>query len=361
VSLAICLGLGTGSGCTLLLDFTLAENPGDAGPDGLLDGADGRDRGQDPIGPDQDAPVPDGDAGPPDGDGGPDVPDRPLDAADGDGPPPDVPDGADLPDGADQVDVPIDAPDCTIGVDFRDPTPLLVTSGASINTNSDERSPSVSSDGTVYFARSGIFYSATSKIDGTYNSPVVVNLPAEAGAIDKDPEISADGLTIYFASNGRAGGIDFDIFRGDRATTADPFVLTAVRTNLGDDTGPAVDATGTVFLIDRGGDISRTGVDFGGSLTSLPQANTSSFESGPAVKGNLVYFTSDRFQADVSMNRVRIYVARLDCPSTPAVRVTFSNEVPDDDHADPFIDDTGTLFLSVRKLVSFDLHRASPP
>jgi hypothetical protein len=255
-----------------------------------------------------------------------------------------------------------DAPDldCSINLSFGSYLPLLVASGAAINTQADETGPSVAGDGTVYFARSGSLMVATSRGDGTYDSPALVPLPVESGAVDRDPEVSADQRTLHFAARGRSGATDFDIFRGTRSDATSPFTVQPVRTAVGDDLGPAVDESGTTFLLSRAGDIFMTGNGFGGSLQSLPQVNTTSSEDGPTVRGNLVIFASDRPQAGVNAGRFRPYAARLDCPGQPATRIVFPNEFADDDIRDPYLAADGSLYLSIQQVNQLDLFRASP-
>src|SRR5262249_6435768 len=70
------------------------------------------------------------------------------------------------------------------------------------------------------------------------------------------PYVSADGLTLWFASNRPGGHGDFDIYVSRRATTAEPFGEPA---NVGpsinsaaDEASPFVTADGLTLLFGRG-------------------------------------------------------------------------------------------------------------
>jgi len=82
----------------------------------------------------------------------------------------------------------------SLGENFGEPAPV-----AEINTIEDDWDPSLSSDGTIYYSRSGDIFSRPRNLDGTYGqeTPVWdVNTPE----FEFDPWISADGKILLFAS-----------------------------------------------------------------------------------------------------------------------------------------------------------------
>jgi Tol biopolymer transport system component len=65
-------------------------------------------------------------------------------------------------------------------------------------------------------------YHATRTGTATYTPPIALTELDQAGASNSDPAPSADGLTLYFASD-RGGGGDNDIYVAKRSSLTQPF------------------------------------------------------------------------------------------------------------------------------------------
>ncbi|MBN2128877.1 MAG: PD40 domain-containing protein [Sedimentisphaerales bacterium] len=87
--------------------------------------------------------------------------------------------------------------------------------GSVVNSTADERSPCISSDGlSLYLAsnRPGgsgtldLWVSTRPDTDSPWTAPVNLGPAINSGDDDADPSLSADGLTLFFASWGRPGG-----------------------------------------------------------------------------------------------------------------------------------------------------------
>ncbi|MBW2459369.1 MAG: PD40 domain-containing protein [Deltaproteobacteria bacterium] len=96
---------------------------------------------------------------------------------------------------------------------------------AAINTDEPEANPSLSSDGLTLFYDSSmpggfgsrdIWFVARATPNGTFGTPQNVGLP-NTGDVDSDPAISADGRTLYFASNRPGGAGNSDLWQAQRS------------------------------------------------------------------------------------------------------------------------------------------------
>jgi hypothetical protein len=105
--------------------------------------------------------------------------------------------------------------------------------GVTVNSQSDDGSPCISSDGLeMYFHsnRGGGFYgldiwmTRRSTIDDAWEIPENLGLSVNSSDWDGWPWLSSDGLELYFISRNRAGGCgDTDIWISRRATKNDPW------------------------------------------------------------------------------------------------------------------------------------------
>jgi Tol biopolymer transport system component len=109
-----------------------------------------------------------------------------------------------------------------------------------VNTQASEVQPYVTHDGTtIYFVRTVAFgqtviFRATGSVAGGFINPGTVP-GITSPANDSDPVQSADGLTLFWASD-RAGGLgSFDVWQAKRASTSvpfqDPAAVASVNTN----------------------------------------------------------------------------------------------------------------------------------
>ncbi len=95
--------------------------------------------------------------------------------------------------------------------------------GPKVNSSSNEAAPSISADGrTLVFNRgySSIYATIRETKDAPWGTPVSLSLSLGAGY---GPNISADGLSLYFGSNRSGGFGSDDIWVSTRATTDDPW------------------------------------------------------------------------------------------------------------------------------------------
>lgn len=94
--------------------------------------------------------------------------------------------------------------------------------GAAINSPDDEFYPSVSGDGTIYFAseRSGTWkiYASKRAPDGSYGTAEVLPAPVnEPGAWNFNPFVTRDGKTLIFTSQRKSGAGKGDIWVANAA------------------------------------------------------------------------------------------------------------------------------------------------
>ncbi len=161
----------------------------------------------------------------------------------------------------------------TIDDDWSAPMNL----GPTVNSQSDCMAPSISADGlTLYFSDydygpylPGGFGSTDTwmvtrqTVDAPWSSPVNLGQTVNWGGGDNCPNISADGLSLYFGSSGRRGApgasAAYDLWLATRTTTDDEW---GAPKNLGPsvntpfvDTAPSLSSSGLVlfFCSDRTG------------------------------------------------------------------------------------------------------------
>jgi OmpA-OmpF porin, OOP family len=104
--------------------------------------------------------------------------------------------------------------------------------GRSVNTRSAESFPAISADGlTLYFAsdRPGgsgdvdLWVATRHSVTSTFGSVHDLGRAANSASYDSEPAISADGLVLLFASTRRGGFGGQDLWVATRETTSDPF------------------------------------------------------------------------------------------------------------------------------------------
>ncbi len=106
------------------------------------------------------------------------------------------------------------------------------TNLTALNTTADEQASSISTDGLTLFFDSNrpggsgsydIWTSTRSTASSPWGPPVNLGSPVNSASADGDPRISADGLSLYFdsARGGGVGGIDLWVVT--RQQTTDPF------------------------------------------------------------------------------------------------------------------------------------------
>ena len=193
--------------------------------------------------------------------------------------------------------------------------------GPPINTPSHDSQPSISLDGlTLFFSsdcpggygQSDIWMTRRQTKDDLWEEPVNLGPIVNSSSGDAGPSISADGLELFFQSNRSGGQGNGDTWVTTRTTTSDPWDEPA---NLGSGlNGPALDGLPDIsadglmlFFRSQGGDtyglgdiwFSRRATvedDWDMPVHPGPPVNTSAIESSPNISadGSILYFHSNR-------------------------------------------------------------------
>ena len=197
--------------------------------------------------------------------------------------------------------------------------------GPNVNSQYPCMAPSISADGLQLFFSDweygtmipgGVGSTDTWMVtretkDAAWSAPVNVGRPVNYTGGDICPNMSADGLSLYFASGAARGGSGFyDLWVATRATTNDPW---GQPVNLGPmvnssaaDVAPSLSADGLTLFFGR----TFTGQDFdlwmttrateddawGPPVKLAAPVNTSAVETFPSISadGSTLYFCSDR-------------------------------------------------------------------
>jgi Tol biopolymer transport system component len=187
--------------------------------------------------------------------------------------------------------------DASVGAGRLFSAPVLVT--GLLETTDLIQDPSLSPDELeIYFAalKNGtydIWMSTRLTTSSPWASAVVVS-ELSTNSADFEPDLSSDGLTIYFSSDRPGGDPNYRIWVAQRQKRTDPWGVPQV-VNLGPtstDRGPAVDVSGLlmVYASDHGMgnfDIYRTTRDTTtaawGAPVNISEINSSVFDWDPAV------------------------------------------------------------------------------
>jgi len=203
-----------------------------------------------------------------------------------------------------------------------------------VNSQNTDTDPELSADGLA-------LYLATNRPGGTGDMDIWTATrasanqpfgePTEVTATntvdnDRDPALSVDLLTLYFASDRSGGQGGFDIWVATRAGPSAPFgapQLVAAASSIADDTNPALSADGlTLYFTSHraggagGGDLwfveRSTPTGAFGVAQNLGGPNTADDETDPTVTadGRTLYFASDRLGGPVLGD---IYRTERDC------------------------------------------------
>jgi Tol biopolymer transport system component len=195
----------------------------------------------------------------------------------------------------------------------------VVSVGPAVNSPSFEAAPSVSADGmSLYFEsdRPGslgddIWVATRRTTAAAFGLPVNLGSAVNSSAVDAHPEISADGLSLYFSSYRDGGRGGSDIWVSRRSSTAQPFGAPTPLASLnspGFDGEPSISADGRALFLtsDRAGTVgatdlwasirSSTAKPFGPPVNLGPRVNTVSDERTPEISGDgtRLYFSTTR-------------------------------------------------------------------
>ncbi len=137
-----------------------------------------------------------------------------------------------------------------------------VNLGSTINTSYYEGDPDVSADGLMLFFTSSrpggygdrdLWVSTRPTLSDSWGTPVNLGSTVNTSWYDGDPEVSADGLMLFFTSSRPGGYGDYDIWVTRRATIDDdwgtPVNLGRIVNSLFGDASPSLSADGrTLFF-----------------------------------------------------------------------------------------------------------------
>ncbi len=202
-----------------------------------------------------------------------------------------------------------------------DPWDTTVNLGALVNSGAEDRAPSISADGLeLYFHsdRSGgqgsvdIWVTTRETTEDDWSAPMNIGPSVNSSVFDRNPDFSADGLTLYFVSNRPGGYGDTDFWVTTRTTkNADwgtPVHLGSTVNSSSAERQPTISADGLWFFFHSnrpggsgGEDIWLTTRatkedDWGAPVNLGPAINTSVFDGHPSIlaDGSTLYFTSNR-------------------------------------------------------------------
>jgi formylglycine-generating enzyme required for sulfatase activity len=192
--------------------------------------------------------------------------------------------------------------------------------GPTINSPSTEGGASLSADGlTILFSTDRgpagtprrIWMATRKTIDGPWSPRERINEVAIAGAADNSPEMSADGLSLFFHSFPRPGGLgDVDIWESRRKSKIDawdaPQNLAIVNSGKRE-LDPALSSDGRVLIFASNRDAGSTQIDLWWSSRPSPDSpwsapvnlglpNSSADDLAPALSndGRTLIFRSHR-------------------------------------------------------------------
>ena len=184
-----------------------------------------------------------------------------------------------------------------------DPWGTPVNLGPTVNGPTKEAFPSISADGLSLFFEStqtggygghDLWVTTRATKDDDWGTPVNLGLMVNNSSNDATPNISADGLSLFFESSRSGGYGSFDIWITTRTTPdADwsaPVNLGATVNSSAWDGLPSISADGRMLFFESkrsggygGGDIwvtrrATTEVDWGTPVNLGPTVNTSAYE-----------------------------------------------------------------------------------
>jgi len=202
-----------------------------------------------------------------------------------------------------------------------DPWDTTVNLGALVNSGAEDRAPSISADGLeLYFHsdRSGgqgsvdIWVTTRETTEDDWSAPMNIGQGVNSSVFDRNPDISADGLTLYFVSNRPSGYGDTDFWVTTRTTkNADwgtPVHLGSTVNSSYAERQPTISADDLwlFFHSNRPGGSGGEDIwlttratkedDWGAPVNLGPAINTSVFDGHPSIlaDGSTLYFMSNR-------------------------------------------------------------------
>jgi len=152
---------------------------------------------------------------------------------------------------------------------FGTPTNL----GPAVDSSDAEYDPSISADGLeLYFnsyrpggfGRADIWVTARKTKAGSWGEPVNLGATINSPAHENAPDISADGLSLYFGSDRSGGGGGRDLWVTKRKTKSDPWGkpvnLSPSVNSPADEHGPSISSDGlSLYFSGLWDDLKRSG------------------------------------------------------------------------------------------------------
>jgi len=220
-----------------------------------------------------------------------------------------------------------------------DPWGVPVNLGSVVNSSAQDEHPSISADGlSLYFGstRSGgsgshdLWVTTRETKDSPWSRPVNLGSTVNSQYSEWGPDISTDGLSLYFSDylNPRPGGHgEWDIYVTTRETVSDPWgdpVNLGPNVNSsGIDASPDISANGlTLFLNSaRSGGLGGSDIwmarrktrndDWETAINLGPIVNASGFEAQPHISydGSILYFSSERADGSGNVDLWQVSIA----------------------------------------------------
>jgi Tol biopolymer transport system component len=196
-----------------------------------------------------------------------------------------------------------------------EPFATPVNLGSVVNGPGDEGAPSISSDGlSLYFdsdrpggqGMSDIWVTTRMSTSAPFGPPVDLGPPVNTGSAESHPDISSDGLSLYFSSNRPGTCGTSDLWAATRTTTTAPFSsparLPTPVNGCAADEEPSISADGLALFFSS----NRAGSD-GYDLWVATRSATSRRLGRPVNLGRSVNGSSDDRTPDVSTDFRTLY------------------------------------------------------
>jgi len=200
---------------------------------------------------------------------------------------------------------------------FGEPTNL----GPTVNSSTDDMQPTISADGLSLFfhsdrtggsGNSDLWVTTRNRTDENWGEPVNLGPTVNSSQWEYSPSLSADGLSLFFASNRSGGSGGYDLWVTTRATTQDdwgnpvnlgPTVNSSYRDLIAD---TSAEGLSLFFMSDRPGGYGDRDLwvttrptkddEWGTPVNLGPRINTPYSDRSVCISpdGSTLYFQSNR-------------------------------------------------------------------
>lgn len=247
---------------------------------------------------------------------------------------------------------------------FGEPTLLDAISDPTLS----EDDPSATTDLLeIYFDREGDIFTATRQSASEPFGPPIVVVELSTADTESGPEVSGDGLTMYFARE--PAGANFDVFVANRASRGEPWTnireLSEVNSDLSEFPSGTADG-GRVLALNRNNDPDGAGGDDLYLATresplaaftvpvNVSELNTAADERNP-------FITEDGLELWFEVDGTIVFATRADLasPFNPPTPVDVINQDGASD-IDPWLSpDQRTLFFASNRTGNQELYQAT--